>query len=217
MKNVAGYDVSRLLAGSLGTLGLIAETSLKVLPTAPIELSVRLEYPQDRAIDALNRWAGQPMPISGTVWLDGELYVRISGAPAALRAAAEKIGGDTVQASDADAFWLAVREHAHDFFAGPQPLWRISVPATTPPLELPGAQMLEWGGGLRWLRSEADPRIVRDAAARAGGHATRFRAADRSTGAFTALQPAVLRLHRELKAAFDPAGILNPGRLHPDF
>jgi glycolate oxidase FAD binding subunit len=216
MKNVAGYDVSRLLAGSLGTLGLIVEISLKVLPRAPSEVSVRLEYPQDRAIEMLNRWAGQPMPISGTAWHDGELRVRISGAPAALRAAAEKIGGDSVQQSDADGFWLSVREQSHEFFAGTRPLWRIAVAPTAAPLELPGAQMVEWGGGLRWLRSEADPRIVREAACRAGGHATRFRTTDRSTGAFTDLAPAVLRLHRELKTAFDPAGILNPGRLYPE-
>ena len=216
MKNVAGYDVSRLIAGSLGTLGLIAEISLKVLPRAPSEVSLRLEYPQDRAIDMLNRWAGQPLPISATAWHDGELHVRMSGAPTALRAAAEKIGGETVEASEADTFWMAVREHAHAFFAGTQPLWRIAVPPTTAPIELPGAQMVEWGGGLRWLRSEGEPRTVREAATRAGGHATRFRAADRSTGAFAVLAPAILRLHRELKAAFDPAGILNPGRLYPE-
>jgi glycolate oxidase FAD binding subunit len=216
MKNVAGYDVSRLLAGSLGTLGLIVEISLKVLPRAPSEVSLRLEYPQDRAIDMLNRWAGQPIPISGTVWHDGELHVRLSGAPTALRAAAEKIGGEVVQAAQADAFWVSVREQAHEFFAGTQPLWRLAVPPTTAPLELPGAQMVEWGGGLRWLRSEAETRTVREAAARAGGHATRFRVADRSTGAFAVLAPAVLRLHRQLKAAFDPAGILNPGRLYPE-
>lgn len=216
MKNVAGYDVSRLLAGSLGTLGIIVEASLKVLPRAPSELTLRLEMPQERAIDMLNRWAGQPMPISGTAWHDGELSVRISGATSALRAAAEKIGGEATAAGQADAFWVAIREHRHGFFAGPEPLWRIAVPSATPPLELPGAQMIEWGGGLRWLRSEAGPRTVRDVAQRAKGHATMFRAADRSTGAFTPLEPSVMRLHRELKAAFDPAGILNPGRLYPE-
>jgi glycolate oxidase FAD binding subunit len=195
-------------------LGLIVETSLKVLPRAPSEVSLRLEYPQDRAIDMLNRWAGQPIPISGSAWHDGELHVRMSGAPTALRAAAEKIGGETLEAGDAEAFWRGIREQTHEFFAGTQPLWRIAVPPTTVPIELPGPQMVEWTGGLRWLRSDAEARTVREAASRAGGHATRFRAADRSTGAFAVLAPAVLRLHRELKAAFDPAGILNPGRLY---
>jgi glycolate oxidase FAD binding subunit len=216
MKNVAGYDVSRLLAGSLGTLGIIVEASLKVLPRAPSELTVRLELPQERAIEMLNRWAGQPMPISATAWHDGELSVRLSGAASALHAAAEKIGGEALAADQAAAFWAAIREHSHGFFAGPEPLWRIAASSTTPPLELPGAQMIEWGGALRWLRSQAEPRTVREVAQRAKGHATLFRAADRSAGAFTPLEPGVMRLHRELKAAFDPAGILNPGRLYPE-
>jgi glycolate oxidase FAD binding subunit len=217
MKNVAGYDVSRLLAGSLGTLGIIVEASLKVLPRAPAELTLRLESPQERAIEMLNRWAGQPMPISATAWHDGGLSVRISGAESALRAAAERIGGEALPADQADAFWMAIREHSHGFFAGAEPLWRIAAPSATPPLELAGVQMVEWGGALRWLRSQAEPRTVREVAQRIKGHATLFRAADRSAAAaFTPLEPAVMRLHRELKAAFDPAGILNPGRLYPE-
>jgi glycolate oxidase FAD binding subunit len=216
MKNVAGYDVSRLLAGSLGTLGIIVEASIKVLPRPPAELTLRLELPQERAIEMLNRWAGQPMPISASAWHDGELSVRISGAKSALHAAAERIGGEALAADQADAFWIAIREHSHDFFAGPEPLWRIAAPSATPPLELAGVQMVEWGGGLRWLRSQAEPRTVREVAQRSKGHATLFRAADRSAGAFTPLEPSVMRLHRELKAAFDPAGILNPGRLYPE-
>jgi glycolate oxidase FAD binding subunit len=216
MKNVAGYDISRLLAGSLGTLGLIVEASIKVLPRPASELTLRLELPQDRAIEMLNRWAGQPIPISASAWHDGELSLRLSGAASALRAAAGKIGGEAVPQPKADALWIAIREHKHDFFGGLEPLWRIAAPSATPPLEVPGVQMLEWGGALRWLRSQAAPRTVREAAQRAKGHATLFRAADRSAGAFTPLEPTVMRLHRELKAAFDPAGILNPGRLYPE-
>jgi glycolate oxidase FAD binding subunit len=216
MKNVAGYDVSRLLAGSLGTLGIIVEASIKVLPRPASELTLRLELPQERAIEMLNRWAGQPIPISASAWHDGELSLRLSGAASALRAAAGKIGGEAVPERDADALWIAIREQSHAFFVGPEPLWRIAAPSATPPLELPGVQMVEWGGALRWLRSQAEPRTVREAAQRAKGHATLFRAADRSAGAFTPLEPSVMRLHRELKAAFDPAGILNPGRLYPE-
>jgi glycolate oxidase FAD binding subunit len=216
MKNVAGYDISRLLAGSLGTLGIIVEASIKVLPRPPAERTLRLELPQERAIEMVNRWAGQPLPISASAWHDGELSLRLSGAASALRAAAGKIGGEAVPEGQADALWIAIREHRHGFFAGPQPLWRIAAPSATPPLELPGTQMVEWGGALRWLRSQAEPRTVREAAQRAKGHATLFRAADRSAGAFTPLEPVVMRLHRELKAAFDPAGILNPGRMYPE-
>jgi glycolate oxidase FAD binding subunit len=213
MKNVAGYDVSRLLAGSLGTLGLIAEASLKVLPRPPLELTLALELPEERAIDALNRWAGQPLSISASAWHDGELHLRLSGAPSAVRAAAEKIGGEETQAA---LLWSAIREQTAPFFGGPEPLWRIAVPPVTPPLSLGGKQLIEWGGGLRWLKSDATPHTVREAAQRAKGHATLFRAADRPTAAFAPLDPVVMRVHRDLKAAFDPAGIFNPGRLYAE-
>ena len=214
MKNVAGYDVSRLLAGSLGTLGLIAEVSIKVLPRPPLEASVQLRLTEERAIEALNRWAGQPLAISASAWAGGELRVRLSGAQAAVRAAAAKVGGDALADAQAAAFWAGVREQTDAFFAGEEPLWRISVPPATPPLRLPGRQMIEWGGGLRWLKSTAEPRVVREAASRARGHATLFRAERRAGEAFSPLDAAQMRLHRSLKAAFDPAGILNPGRLY---
>jgi glycolate oxidase FAD binding subunit len=214
MKNVAGYDVSRLLAGSLGTLGLIAEASIKVLPRPPAEATVRLRLSEERALDALNRWAGQPLPLSASAWHDGELGVRLSGSQAGVRAAASQIGGDAVPESQAAAFWQGVREQSDPFFAGAEPLWRVAVPPATPPLRLPGRQMVEWGGGVRWLKSDADTQVVREAAQRARGHATLFRAERRSGEAFSPLDPLQMRLHRELKAAFDPAGILNPGRLY---
>jgi glycolate oxidase FAD binding subunit len=216
MKNVAGYDVSRLLAGSLGTLGIIVEASLKVLPGPAAERTLRLEAPQEKAIELCNRWAALPLPVSATLWQDGELSVRLSGAAAALAPAAAKIGGAGVPADQAHDLWRSVREHAHPFFSGDGNLWRIAVPSTVPVLDLAGQQLLEWNGGLRWLKTQAGAPTVREAARRAGGHATLFRAADKSPGAFAALDPVAARLHRELKAAFDPAGILNPGRLYPD-
>ncbi len=216
MKNVAGYDVSRLLAGSLGTLGLIAEASLKVLPRPQAELSLRLELAQERALETFARWAGEPLPITATAWHDGGLGVRLSGAAAAVRAAAEKIGGDRMPEVQASAFWNALREHADPFFAGPEPLWRIAVPPVAAPFSLPGRQLLEWNGALRWLKSTAAAQAVREAAKRAQGHATLFRAVDKSSGAFAPLEPVLMRLHRNLKAAFDPAGILNPGRLYAE-
>lgn len=212
MKNVAGYDVSRLLAGSLGTLGLLAEASLKVLPRPAEELTLRLEMPQERALEAMQRWASQPLPLSATAWHDGEFFVRLSGAAAAVRAGAAKIGGEPLDAAP----WLAIREQSHAFFSA-SPLWRIAVPPGAAPLALPGAQLLEWGGALRWLAAAAPAGAVREAARRAGGHATLFRARDKSAGAFAPLAPTLARLHRGLKAAFDPAGILNPGRMYPEF
>ena len=215
MKNVAGYDVSRLLTGSLGTLGLILEVSLKVLPRPPAETTLTLEMPQGRALENLNRWAGQPLPISASSWRDGELSLRLSGAKSAIAAAAEKLGGETLASDAAARFWAGIREQTDPFFSGGAPLWRLSVPSHAPAVELPGEQLLEWGGALRWSRTGAEAAVVRAAAARAGGHATLFRAHDRSQGAFSPLPPVLARLHRELKNAFDPAGILNPGRLYP--
>ena len=209
MKNVAGYDISRLVAGSLGTLGLIAEASLKVLPRPPLELTLGLEMDEAGALEAMNRWAGEPLPISATAWHAGVLAVRLSGSDAAVSGAARRIGGAEVNYA-----WDAIREQSHPFFAGDGALWRLSVPSVTPALGLPGAQLIEWGGALRWIRGDAGN--VRDIAKRAGGHATLFRAADKSAGAFAPLEPVLMRLHRSLKSAFDPAGILNPGRLYAE-
>ena len=217
MKNVAGYDVSRLLAGSLGTLGLILEVSLKVLPRPAAEQTLRFELPQEKALESLNRWAGTPLPVSASAWRDGELCLRLSGAERAVRAAAEKLGGEALGAADAARFWSGIREQTDPWFAGDVPLWRLSLPSAAAPLELAGAPLIEWGGALRWLRSGADAATVRTAAAAAGGHATLFRGGDKAAGVFAPLAPALARLHRELKAAFDPAGVLNPGRLYSDF
>jgi glycolate oxidase FAD binding subunit len=216
MKNVAGYDISRLLAGSLGILGMILEVSLKVLPRPPEERTLRLALGEGEAIERLNRWAGQPLPISASAWCGGNLCVRLSGAPSALRAAAQRIGGEPLQAQEAQRFWQGVREHTDAFFAGDAPLWRLSLPSHAPRLGLPGEPLIEWGGNLRWLRTPADAAAVRQAAAQAGGHATLFRGGDKRAGVFAPLAPALLELHRGLKAVFDPAGIFNRGRLHPE-
>ncbi|HET7668785.1 MAG TPA: glycolate oxidase subunit GlcE [Burkholderiales bacterium] len=207
MKNVAGYDVSRLLAGSLGTLGVIAEASVKVLPRPACEVTLQLEMPEARALDTMSRLAGQPLPVSATAWHDGMLSVRLSGSDSAVRAARSSIGGQEV----ADP-WREIREHRHAFFAGEAPLWRVAVPSTAPALGLAGGQLIEWHGALRWLRGPSS--AVREAARQRGGHATLFRAADKSAGAFTPLAPAQLRLHRALKGAFDPAGIFSRGRMY---
>jgi glycolate oxidase FAD binding subunit len=219
MKNVAGYDVSRLLAGSLGTLGLILEVSLKVLPRPYSETTLRLAMSEADAIRHLNEWGGQPMPISASAWHGGLLLVRLSGAQSAVKAAQLKIGGDTV--ADGAEVWAAMREQAHPFFAsvanGSDALWRLSVPSTTPSIDLPGQQLIEWGGAQRWLKSNADAMAIRAAAEKAGGHAILFRSGDKRAGAFHPLAPAVAKIHRNLKSAFDPAGIFNPGRMYGEF
>ena len=218
MKNVAGYDVSRLMAGALGTLGLLLEVSLKVLPKPPAEATLRLELPQDQAIETMNRWGGQPLPLSATCWSDGLLTLRLSGARAAVAAAKERIGGEAV--ADAEAFWRGVREQEDGFFSNAAALWRLSLPAKTAPLSLPGEPLIEWGGALRWLRGDQGAEQVRNLAASAGGHATLFRGEDAlktAAGAFHPLSPVLAKIHRNLKQAFDPAGVFNRGRMYPEF
>jgi glycolate oxidase FAD binding subunit len=217
MKNVAGYDVSRLMAGSLGTLGVLLEVSLKVLPLPAFESTLLLKRREAEAITLMNEWAARPLPISATAYRDGDLGVRLSGARVAVEAAAKKIGGTPVAPEQAQRFWAGIREQTDPFFSGDGPLWRLSVKSTTPPLALAGTQLIEWGGALRWLNSTADAKTIREAAARAGGHATLFRGGDRSAGVFQPLPPVLMKLHRNLKQAFDPSGIFNPGRLYPDF
>jgi len=217
MKNVAGYDVSRLFAGSLGTLGIILDVSLKVLPLPVAEATLHFEMPEGKAIETLNRWAGRPLPISASAWTAGELGVRLSGAAAAVRAAREKLGGEHVDEGKAQGFWSGMREQTHPFFRAGAPLWRLSVPSSTPPIALAGEQLIEWGGALRWVATHADARTLREAARRAGGHATLFRGGDKTAGVFHPLEPVLAKIHRDLKAGFDADGIFNRGRMYPEF
>jgi len=219
MKNVAGYDLSRLLCGSLGILGLIAEVSLKVLPQPAATATVTMPLDRPAALRLLNEWAGRPLPISASAWLGGTLALRLAGARAAVDAAAgwfEREHGAQPLDGEVHRFWAAVREQTLPFFEGEQPLWRLSVPSVAPPLALPGSELIEWGGALRWWRTDAEPATIREAATRVGGHATLFRGGDRRAGVFAPLSPALLALHRRLKAEFDPKCIFNPGRLYPD-
>lgn len=216
MKNVAGYDVSRLLAGSMGTLGLILEVSLKVLPQPFAESTLRFAISQGDAIRRLNEWGALPLPISASAWQDGVLTLRLSGAQAAVDAARTRMGGDELP--DADAFWNSLRNQTHEFFSAREgsALWRLSVPSVTPPIVLPGAQLIEWGGAQRWLDTDADAATIRAAAEQAGGHASLFRGGDKQAGVFHPLAPAIAKIHRNLKHAFDPLNIFNPGRMYAD-
>lgn len=233
MKNVAGYDVARLAAGSLGTLGLILELSLKVLPRPVAGCTLRFALDQAEAVRRLDAWAGQPLPLSASAWHDGVLTLRLAGADAAVRAACLRLGGDRMDDTEAGAFWQALREQTHPFFAtraATQSLWRVSLPAATEPLQWPSNKvddgngpLLEWGGTQRWYRvapGAGAGAALRDAARRAGGHATRFRRGDANgdnDAVFTPLPTVLANIHHGLKAAFDPARIFNRGRMYPDF
>jgi glycolate oxidase FAD binding subunit len=212
MKNVAGYDVSRAVAGSLGTLGLLLDVSLKVLPLPPVETTVRFGKTAAEAIAAMNEWAGKPLPISATCHVGNDLTVRLSGAAAAVKAARAKLGGDEV--ADGAAFWQQVREQQASFFSPAHALWRISLKPTTPPLNLPGPQLMEWGGALRWLSGDGSAETVRKAAQLGGGHATLFRGGDKAAGVFHPMPAAMMKLHQNLKQELDPAGVFNAGRMY---
>jgi glycolate oxidase FAD binding subunit len=218
MKNVAGFDVSRLIAGSLGTLGIILEASLKCMPSPRSEVTIAFELLADEALQKINEWSALPLPLSASCWTAGRLYVRLSGAVSAVSATQRRLGGEDV--AEAAAFWRAVREQEHAFFRDTREraLWRLSVRSTAPCTDLGGDQLIEWGGALRWIGSAPDERgaRLRAWASDHGGHATLFRSADKSAGAFHALAPPLLALHQRLKSALDPAGIFNPRRMYPE-
>jgi glycolate oxidase FAD binding subunit len=219
MKNVAGFDVSRLLCGSLGILGIITEVSLKVLPLPRAEETLRFELSQAAAIDAFNRWSGQPLPISAAAWSDGTAYLRLSGAASAVRAAHERLGGERLDTTFATQWWNSLRHCNHAIFNN-NSIWRLSLPDTTPPLHLAGDVLIDWGGSLRWYGNDsgdadAQNENPRNLASAGGGIAIRWRGPVPPTGRLHPLQPAVATLHRRLKDRFDPHGIFNPGRLVP--
>ena len=217
IKNVAGFDVSRLMAGSLGTLGLILEVSLKVMPVPVGDATLRFELPQDQALDAMNRWAGEPLPLAASGWQDDVLTLRLCGAQAAVASACRKLGGEPLAADVAGDFWQGLREQSAGYFAGDEPLWRLSVPSVAPPLDLPGPVLIEWGGSQRWVRGAADAASLREVAASAGGHATLFRGGDKAGDVFAPMPPALLEVHRRLKQSFDPYGVFNPGRMYSEY
>lgn len=239
MKNVAGYDVSRLMVGAMGTLGLLTEISLKVLPIAPAEATLVFEMDQPSALEQLHRWGGQPLPLNASCWVRDAsdprmprdlLFVRLRGAVAAVEAACTTLlaqhVGTRMDNAQAQPDWTLCRNQQLPFFAAPGvpglQLWRLSVAQTAPAFDLPWAQLVEWHGGLRWLWAPASQGpAIRAAAQAAGGHVTLFRPAaetDRAQqGVFTPLSASLQAIHRRLKAEMDPAGIFNPGRMFAEF
>ncbi|MGE8067759.1 glycolate oxidase subunit GlcE [Pseudomonas sp. NPDC089569] len=211
MKNVAGYDVSRLMAGSLGTLGLITEVSLKVLPKPRQTLSISLQMSNERALQHLAQWGQQPLPISAACH-DGEcLHLRLEGGEGSVSAARDRLGGEYLD----NAWWADLNEQRLDFFDEDQPLWRLSLPNNTPRLSLPGRQLIDWGGAQRWLKSDAQAPFIRQVVAEFGGHVTCF-SHGLTDSPFQPLPAALLRYHQRLKQQLDPQGIFNPGRMYAE-
>lgn len=237
IKNVAGYDVSRLMVGAMGTLGLLTELSLKVLPVAPAEATLVFELDQARALAQLHRWGGQPLPLNASCWVHDTtapgqpelLFVRLRGAVAAVESACHKMTQDVPGTRMDNAVtgpdWQACRDLRLPFFADAAPelgLWRLSLPQTAPVLALPYAQLIEWHGGQRWLWAPLSAQtMLRQAAAQVGGSATLFIASQSDnalvSGRFSPLPPVLQQIHQRLKAEFDPANLFNRGRLYPEF
>lgn len=211
MKNVAGYDLSRLLAGSFGCLGVITEVSLKVLPKPRHRLSLSLHLDAVTALRKLAEWGQQPIPLSAACHDDEQLHLRLEGGEGSVAAAAERLGGEVLD----DGYWDDLNQQRLAFFAEPQALWRVSLPNNTGVLALPGSQLIDWGGAQRWLKSEADAGQIRQLVSAHGGHASCF-SAGHCDSPFQPLSAALLRYHRQLKAQLDPQGIFNRGRLYAE-
>lgn len=211
MKNVAGYDMSRLLAGSFGSLGIITEVSLKVLPRPREQRYLALAIDAIEARRELIGWQRAAVPITGACWMDGQLHLRLEGGSGSVNAAADRLGGSAADAG----FWDDLREHALPFFQDPRPLWRLSVPITAPVIDVPGEVIVDWAGAQRWLKSDASAESIRAATHAAGGHATCFTPAP-GRDPFHPLAPALLHYQQQLKHQLDPSGVFNPGRLYSD-
>ncbi|WP_018716995.1 glycolate oxidase subunit GlcE [Arhodomonas aquaeolei] len=215
MKNVAGYDLSRLNTGALGTLGVILEVTVKVLPRPETEASVRLELPAEALHGAVEGWLRQGVPVSAAVH-DGEAaLLRLSGTHSGVEQGLARVGGEAL--ADAATVWADWRDHRHPFFARTDtPLWRIALPPGQQPEGLPGEAVTDWAGQQLWLRTDADTAAVRGPVTARGGHAALFAGGDRDSDVFQPLSPVLMRAHRRVKQAFDPGAILNPGRLYPE-
>lgn len=213
MKNVAGYDVSRLQCGAMGTLGVLTEISLKVLPLPEYETTLSLSCPALEGLNKLHAYARQPLPISASCHDGEQLYIRLSGTKKSVITAFNKIGGERLE--NASYFWHQLKEQRLAFFAAEHPLWRLSLASTAPPLHLPGKCLYEWGGALRWIISPHDSDDLRDIVASHNGHATLLRnKGDQYDNVFHPLSSGMRNLHFRIKDAMDPQGIFNSGRMY---
>jgi glycolate oxidase FAD binding subunit len=212
MKNVAGYDMSRLLAGSFGCLGILTEVSLKVLPKPRRVACLELKLDVTEALARLSSWRKSGLPVSGACYTDGRLHVRIEGGEGSVRSASDRVGGAK---ADPD-FWAELRDHRLPFFNDPRALWRLSLPNNSPLYPLPGDVLIDWAGSQRWLKSEAPASAIRSIAHAAGGHATCFSRVE-NVEPFHPLPEALMRFHKQLKMQLDPRGIFNPGRMYANF
>ncbi len=213
MKNVAGYDVSRLMVGAYGTLGVLLECSLKVLPRPAASLTLIHECAQEEAIGRMSQLLSQPVPVDAACYHTGHVYIRLAGSEQAVKQAHANLGGAVIE--NAAPFWQSLREQQLPFFHSGKPLYRVLVKPATAPLAIPGAWLLDWGGAQRWLASDAPVADIRKGVAAAGGHVTCWRGHAPAAEIFEPLPAPLFKLHQRLKLSFDPHGIFNRGRMYP--
>ena len=217
MKNVAGYDVSKLQAGAMGALGIITEVSLKVVPKPSANSTVVRDLEFGEAIEVMNRTAGKHSSLTGACWLDHKLYLRFSGAQSAVKQASVSCTGEVLESGDE--FWHALREMQLDFFQRSGPLWRFSLRSTSAHFRANEHWLIDWAGAQRWLRLAIDSKNVEresleQAAVAGNGQAMLFRGGDRSNEVFHTPSDTGKKIHQRLKSAFDPDGLFNRGRLY---
>jgi glycolate oxidase FAD binding subunit len=212
MKNVAGYDVSRLQVGAMGAFGILTEVSLKVLPRPEGSKTVRRQLDADAAIRVMNEVSMTPLPLAGACWFDGDLYLRLAGQASVINALVAELEGDVL--ADDENIWAALREQSLPFFAGAEDLWRLSVRANSSHLKSDGDCLIDWGGARRWLSGTNQREELERFALSAGGEVTQVRGGDRGAEIFPALGAAHQVMLQRLKLAFDPGAIFNRGRLY---
>ena len=212
MKNVAGYDVSRLQAGAMGTLGIISEVSLKIMPQPIASKTIKREMNATQAIDQMNRLSGQSKPLTAACWFDNHLYLRVEGSRSAVDSTISQWQGVVIE--DSDNLWAQLREHQLDYYATQSPLWRFSVNSNAEHFLPDEDWLIDWGGSQRWLRGDFAANELESLAEHAGGQVSLYRGGDRLQDVFHTQPEALRQLHQRLKQSFDPNGIFNPGRLY---
>lgn len=206
-KNVAGFDAFRLMAGAQGCLGVILDVSLRVTPRPRAEAALAFDMAGEAARTWVTGLMRRPLPLSGAFHDGQRLHLRLSGGEAAVSVTSRELGGE----AETPETWSAIRDATHPALAGKPVLWRISLPQTAAPPELAGDPW-DWGGALRWRQAEEVDPAIWELAARWDGHATIWRGA--TDQVFQPLPSPLLRLHQRIKAAIDPAGLFNPGRMY---
>ncbi|WP_407333653.1 glycolate oxidase subunit GlcE [Enterovibrio sp. 27052020O] len=213
MKNVAGYDLSRLQAGAMGAFGILTEVSLRVMPQPELIETLQLEMSAQSAITKMRSLVTHGCPLSGAAWVDGSMFLRLAGSKQTVRQTASSLGGEALQHQSL--FWRSIRNFRHPFFHQQGHLYRFSINPASPHLAQYEHSLINWAGNLRWVKTDATLEELVPVAEEHGGHVDCYGTENRQPPCFHPLSPTHQRLHQSLKAAFDPQSLFNPGRMYP--